>query len=122
MRRVRDWIESIPDVALTKITVEPLVTERPREIPLDDRLPSTRDVDPTALRSALQEMTDELIMASLDQAVPEFGGRTPREMVSVEGGAEQVRQWIESYPRPGSPHGPLEVPRERMKRELGLSR
>ena len=72
------------------------------------------------MMEALQAHIDEMLMRSLDEPVPMFGGKTPREMARTKPGAEEVRRWIQSYPRSGSPHGPLDVPRDRMLRELGL--
>lgn len=113
----RRWLEALPGVRFVGSREQPLDQDQP---PGGMRRNRARDVevDPEE-RAQLQQHIDAETMKWLDTVVPALGNRTPREAVRTKEGKEQVLRLIRSWPDPGGIQG-LRVPRQRMRRELGL--
>ena len=60
-----------------------------------------------------------MVMRWLDESVPALDGLTPREAVKDPKLRPLVERMIRTYPDPGGIPG-LRIPRERLRRELGL--
>ena len=72
----------------------------------------------------MQTILNDMYMKMLDEPVPMWGDRTPREMTKTKGGKDEVRDWIRTMPDPmgGSSYeqGKIRVPRKEMMKALGL--
>lgn len=128
-----DWLEEIPGVVFE--TVEELDYEeelakqfppgarRPYEGKVEEDVDEERDIELSDEGvDALNEMLRRHYMNWIDDPMPMFGGRTPREMCETEAGRRRVRHEIDAIPTPtSSPGVKLHVPKEEMLRALGLA-
>jgi hypothetical protein len=115
----RSWLEKIPGVTFLGRTVRNIDDEAPPDDVLSrESLPPP----PPEAAEALREMFRSRHMAWLDESIPMFGGKTPREMCATEKGRARVAAAIRAMPDPEGPLGTeiTGVPREDMLRELGL--
>lgn len=112
----RAWLEAIPGVVFTAARVHEHGEHSTRS--------KSRGIDPALLHpedlTQLQAHIDTQTMRWLDERIPALGNRTPREAVHTRDGRELVLRLIRSWPDPGGIPG-LRTPRERLRRELGLS-
>jgi Domain of unknown function (DUF6930)/Antitoxin Xre/MbcA/ParS C-terminal toxin-binding domain len=115
----RSWLEKIPGVTYLRRTLRHLDDEPPMDDLLSRKL---IDPPPPEAAEALREMFLSRHMAWLDEAIPMFGGMTPREMCQTEEGRARVAAYIRTMPDPGGPLGTdiAGVPREAMLKDLGL--
>jgi hypothetical protein len=119
LARARTWIEALPGSARFESETEHDLDQE--DVPLDDRLPGPpREPLSAEGRETLADILLERQLAWLDESIPAFGGKTPRQACRSKQGRLRVAAMIRSMPAVGTPDGPIEPPRERLLRELGL--
>ena len=69
----------------------------------------------------LHRAVREQVWRWLDERVPALGDLTPREACATEDGRRHVAILVRTMPAVTTPSGPIEVPREELLRELGIS-
>ena len=115
LERVREWMDRIPGVRYVRQRVHEIPTGRDAGPPEREPPPSAEVVE--AIRSQLESR----YVATLDEPVPMFGGRTLRELARTPDGRSEAERWIRLLPPIRLPGGDtLSPPRERLRRELGL--
>lgn len=119
LERARGWLEAVPGVRFERSTARGLDRS---ERPLDDRLPGPPPEPPAAETAELLErVAHEQYRRWLDERVPLLGDLTPRQACATEEGRRSVARLVRTMPAIGTPNGPIEVPREELLRELGIS-
>lgn len=117
----RKWLEQLPGVAFKDVQTRRW-DEAEQDRPLDERISPPQPVEMTPeLASSLQEMMNKHYMAWLDTPLPALKGKTPRQACRTEAGRQEVAMLIRTMPDPVGP-APIEVPREAIRRELGLAK
>lgn len=112
LARARTWIEQRTGARFVReLEIETIQRE--------DRLPSPTPEGPE-VREALARHIEATYLAQLDQPIPMFENRTPRELCKSPAGRAKIERWIRGLPDIGMPGGSIEPPRERLRRELGL--
>ena len=115
----REWLEKLPRVAFRSVKTRPW-DEAEKDRPMDERMPGPAPVKMTPeLTAAVQEMMNKHYTAWIDMPLPALGGHTPRQACRTETGRRQVAMLIRTMPDPSGP-APIQVPRDAMRRELGL--
>jgi hypothetical protein len=120
LARARQWLEALPGVAFEGVTTRPWDLG-PEELPLDEQIhePEPMEITPE-IKSSLQGLMDKHYMAWLDTLLPALGGKTPRQACRTEEGRQKVLTLIRTMPYPMGPV-PIEIPRQAMMAELGLT-
>ncbi|MBM4036902.1 MAG: DUF2384 domain-containing protein [Planctomycetes bacterium] len=122
LRRIRTLLKNIPGIEFRSVSVRTLDELREKGIPLDDRLGRAEVPMTLELEAHAREAIRRYFMDWLDRPLPALGNRTPRAACKTPEGKQRVLMLIRTMPRPMGPDGPdVDVPREEMLRELGLS-
>ncbi len=119
----RGWLEQIPGVRFESLTVRSLDDLFEKGPPADDRRGAGPSVPPTPeFEAAMNAMLRDSYLKWVDEPLPMFGGRTPREMCRTAAGRRRVKREIElTEPPVTTPAMTLQVPKDEMLRALGLS-
>ncbi|MBM4026032.1 MAG: DUF2384 domain-containing protein [Planctomycetes bacterium] len=116
----RQWLEKLPGVVFKSVRTRRW-DEAEKDRPLDERIAVPAPVEMTPeFNAAVQEMMNKHYMSWIDTPLPVLGGRTPRQACQTEAGRQQVTMLIRTMPDPMG-RGTVRVPREAMRRELGLA-
>ena len=121
LQAARKWLEKIPGVKYLDVKSRDL-NQGDFDLPMDDKMGPKETVEVTPeLASYLQESFNRHYMNWLDSSLPVLGGKTPRQMCRSETGRKKVAMLIRTIPTPvGNPGVKVEVPRQKMLRELDL--
>jgi len=115
--KAHKWLTKLPGVTLQDVTTRSVEDLR-RETAENQGAPEAEDITPEMAES-LQAMLNKQYMAWLDQPIPAFKGKTPRQMCRTPEGRQRVAIQIRSIPDPAGPV-PMQVPRHAMLQALGL--
>ncbi|QDU65280.1 DUF7309 domain-containing protein [Engelhardtia mirabilis] len=72
------------------------------------------------LSAVVEQLLERQYLEQLEQPIPALGSQSPRQLVRTAEGRIVVERWIRALPTVGTPHGPVEPPREKLRRALGL--
>jgi hypothetical protein len=111
--RGRAWLDQVPGLTFLRTESDP--GEDGEDGEDDEPMPPP---DPAELAAAQAE-ADQYYMEWLDERLPAFGNRSPRELCADPRGRRTITILIRSIPPP--PEAPyLRIPRDAMLRKLGL--